>query len=380
MNIILQDLENHLTFAPLTLTRPVGNLRVGIFTNDERYKLYFPDAEISFETEDYLRGKFPINRKDDNYWINGAVIPNEELVELIRSTEVDQTLIVNGVLVCHRGTSCSTENKRYETLDSLIFMKERWNLYQCNDVVLKTDFDFYTKDKQSFILSKSNTLIGPEENLFIDEGATIEGAIINVKNAPVYIGKNAEVMEGSLIRGGLALCDNAVLKMGAKSYGGTTIGPFCKVGGEVNNVIFHGYSNKGHEGFIGNSLIGEWCNLGADTNCSNLKNNYGTVKTHDYKLDQLEQTDVQFMGIMMGDHAKTGINTMFNTATVIGVSANVFGADFPPKYILNFSWGGHEGASKFDFDKSIEVANNMMIRRGKEMTSDDIKIFRELYT
>jgi len=380
MNIILQDLENHLTFAPLTLTRPVGNLRAGMFTNDERYKLYFPDAEVSYETEEYLSGKFPLNKKADNYWINGAVIPNEELVEMIQSTEIDQTLVVNGVFVCHRGAECSVENKRYETLDSLIYMKKRWNLYQCNHAALKADFDFYTKNKKSFILSKSNTLIGPEENLFIDEGATIEGAIINVKDAPVYIGENAEVMEGSLIRGGLALCDNAVLKMGTKSYGSTTIGPFCKVGGEVNNVIFHGYSNKGHEGFIGNSLIGEWCNLGADTNCSNLKNNYGTVKTHDYKLDQLEQTDVQFMGITMGDHAKTGINTMFNTATVIGVSANVFGADFPPKHILNFSWGGHEGASKFDFDKSIEVANNMMIRRGKEMTSDDVKIFKKLYS
>jgi UDP-N-acetylglucosamine diphosphorylase/glucosamine-1-phosphate N-acetyltransferase len=379
MNIVLQDLENHLTFAPLTLTRPVGNLRVGMFTNDERYKLYFPDANVSFETEDYLSGKFPVNKENDNYWINGAVIPNEELIDLIKSIKIDETLVVNGVFICHRGTECSTENKRYETLDSLINMKERWNLYQCNDVVLKADFDFYTKEKKSFKLSKSNTLIGPEDNLFIDKGAVVEGAIINLKDGPVYIGKNAEVMEGALIRGGLALCDNAVLKMGAKSYGCTTIGPYCKVGGEVNNVIFHGYSNKGHEGFIGNSLIGEWCNIGADTNCSNLKNNYGTVKTHDYKRDYLEQTDVQFMGIVMGDHAKTGINTMFNTATVIGVSANVFGADFPPKYIPNFSWGGHEGASKFDFDKSIDVANNMMKRRKTEMTSHDIEIFKKLY-
>lgn len=379
MNIILQDLENHLTFAPLTFTRPVGNLRVGMFTNDERYKLYFPKATVSFETEDYLSGKFPINKKEDNYWLNGAVIPNEELTNLIQSVELDETLVVNGVFVCHRGAEYLAENKRHETLDSLIYMKERWNLYQFNDAVLKADFDFYTKGKKSAELSKSNTLIGPEENLFIDEGATIEGAIINVKDAPVYIGKNTEIMEGVLIRGGLALCDNAVLKMGAKSYGCNTIGPHCKVGGEVNNVVFHGYSNKGHEGFIGNSLVGEWCNIGADTNCSNLKNNYGTVKTHDYRLDQLEQTDVQFMGITMGDHAKTGINTMFNTATVIGVSANVFGADFPPKYIPNFSWGGHQGANKFDFDKSIEVANNMMNRRSTKMSSEDIKIFQKLY-
>lgn len=379
MNIILQDLENHLTFAPLTFTRPVGNLRVGIFTNDERYKLYFPKANISYETEDYLSGKFPLHKETDNYWINGAVIPNEELIVLIKSVEKDETLVVNGVFVCHRGEECSTDNKRYETLDSLIYLKERWNLYQLNDAALNADFAFYTKDKSSSTLSKSNTLIGPQENLFIDEGATIEGAIINVKDAPVYIGKNAEIMEGVLIRGGLALCNNAVLKMGAKSYGCTTVGPHCKIGGEVNNVVFHGYSNKGHEGFIGNSLVGEWCNIGADTNCSNLKNNYGTVKTYDYNLKQLEQTDVQFMGVTMGDHSKTGINTMFNTATVVGVSANVFGADFPPKYIPNFSWGGHKGANKFDFDKSIEVANNMMNRRSTKMSSDDIKIFQKLY-
>lgn len=379
MNIILDDLEGHLTFSPLTLTRPVGNLRIGMFTNDERYKMYFPEATVSYKTEDYLSGKFSLKKENDNYWINASIIPNEELVHLLSSLEMNQTLVVNGVFVAHRGAECAVTNKIHKRLDSLIYMKERWNLYQCNDVVLKADFDFYTKNKKSFILSKSNTLIGSEDNLFIDEGATIEGAIINVTNGPVYIGKNAELMEGSLIRGGLALCENAVLKMGTKSYGCSTIGPYCKVGGEINNVIFHGFSNKGHEGFIGNSLVGEWCNIGADTNCSNLKNNYGTVKTYDYRLGQLEQTDVQFMGIVMGDHAKTGINTMFNTATVIGVSANVFGADFPPKFIPNFNWGGHDAASKFDFGKSIEVANNMMKRRKKEMTSEDVDIFKKLY-
>ncbi|MEX1191632.1 MAG: putative sugar nucleotidyl transferase [Brumimicrobium sp.] len=379
MNIILDDLDNHLTFAPLTLTRPVGNLRMGMWTNDERWKMYFPDAEISFKTEDYLANKFPLKKENDNFWVNASIIPNEELIPHIEKLKKDETLVVNGVFVAHRGEECSTENKTHLAMDSLIYIKERWNLYQCNSDVLEADFSFYTKDKKGFILSNSNTLIGASENVFIEEGAIVEGAVINVNDGPVYIGKNAEVMEGSLIRGGLAMAECAVLKMAAKIYGCTSIGPHCKVGGEVNNVIFQGFSNKGHEGFIGNSLIGEWCNIGADTNCSNLKNNYGTVKTYNYKLEKLDQTDVQFMGVCMGDHSKTGINTMFNTATVVGVSANVFGADFPPKYIPNFSWGGHDNAEKFQFDKSLEVANNMMKRRKLKLTDDDVSILKKLF-
>ncbi|MEX2483989.1 MAG: putative sugar nucleotidyl transferase [Brumimicrobium sp.] len=379
MNIILDDLDNHLTFAPLTLTRPVGNLRMGMWTNDERWKMYFPDAEISFKTEDYLANKFPLKKENDNFWVNASIIPNEELIPHIEKLKKDETLVVNGVFVAHRGEECSTENKTHLAMDSLIYIKERWNLYQCNSDVLEADFSFYTKDKKGFILSNSNTLIGASENVFIEEGAIVEGAVINVNDGPVYIGKNAEVMEGSLIRGGLAMAECAVLKMAAKIYGCTSIGPHCKVGGEVNNVVFQGFSNKGHEGFIGNSLIGEWCNIGADTNCSNLKNNYGTVKTYNYKLEKLDQTDVQFMGVCMGDHSKTGINTMFNTATVVGVSANVFGADFPPKYIPNFSWGGHDNAEKFQFDKSLEVANNMMKRRKLKLTDDDVSILKKLF-
>jgi UDP-N-acetylglucosamine diphosphorylase/glucosamine-1-phosphate N-acetyltransferase len=230
-----------------------------------------------------------------------------------------------------------------------------------------------TKNRVSQKLSESNRLIGSEDNLFIEEGASIEGAILNTNFGPLYVGKYAEIMEGTVIRGPLALCDHAVLKLSTKVYGATTIGPYCKVGGEVNNVVFQAYSNKGHDGFLGNSVVGEWCNLGADTNTSNLKNNYGNVSVYCYKSSQEIETNTQFMGLTMGDHSKCGINTMFNTGTVVGVSCNIFGGDFPDKYIRSFSWGGKE-LTAFKFDKAIDYANNMMNRRGLSLSNEEVEI------
>ena len=369
MKIQLHDNKKHLDFAPLTLTRPVGNLRMGILTNDERWKLLLPDAEIYFETEDYLQDKF--QQSSQAIIVNACVIPNENIAMEVAKLKGNEELIIDGLWLARSGTGEIL--KEYQG-EKPIVVQHRWELYQKNAKVLEQDFKLVTKGRMSVQLSSTNTIIGDASKIFLEDGAKVEASILNTNDGPIYIGKNAEIMEGAIIRGGLAMLDNSVLKLGAKIYGASTIGPHCKVGGEVNNVIFYAYSNKGHDGFVGNSLIGEWCNLGADTNTSNLKNNYGLVKTYSFKSKHIEQTEVQFMGLVMGDHSKCGINTMFNTATVVGVSSNVFGAEFPPKYIPSFSWGVN--GDHFDFNKAIVSANNMMVRRGLELNSDEIAILQ----
>lgn len=371
MKIQLHDNKKHLTFAPLTLTRPVGNLRVGIFTNDERWKLLMPSAEISFETEDYLSDKFP--EEANAIVVNACVIPTEDLVSKIVKLKGNEELIYNETWIARSGTGEIIE--KY-TGSAPIVLNERWELYQKNAEILELDFNLISKGRTSVQLSSTNTIIGDSNRIFLEEGARVEAAILNTQEGPIYIGKNAEIMEGSIVRGGLAMNESSVLKLGTKVYGATTLGPHCKVGGEVNNVIFQAYSNKGHDGFLGNSLIGEWCNLGADTNTSNLKNNYSVVKAYSYETGKLEQTDIQFMGLVMGDHSKCGINTMFNTATVVGVSSNVYGAEFPSKYIPSFSWGTK--GDKYDLNKAMEAANNMMVRRDLSLTPEEKSIFKFL--
>ncbi|HIP32553.1 MAG TPA: glucose-1-phosphate thymidylyltransferase [Crocinitomicaceae bacterium] len=371
MKIQLHDNKKHLDFAPLTLTRPVGNLRMGILTNDERWKLLVPNVEIYFETEDYLSEKF--QQSSQAIVVNACVIPNEELVTEVLKLKGNEELIIDGLWLARSGTG---EILKDYAGKMPTVINHRWELFQKNAEVLEQDFHLVTKGRISVQLSSTNTIIGDTTKIFLEEGARVEASILNTNDGPIYIGKNAEIMEGSIIRGALAMLNNSVLKLGSKVYGATTIGPFCKVGGEVNNVIFYGYSNKGHDGFVGNSLIGEWCNLGADTNTSNLKNNYGLVKTYSFKSKHIEQTEVQFMGLVMGDHSKCGINTMFNTATVVGVSSNVFGAEFPPKYIPSFSWGIQGDA--YDFSKAIESSNNMMVRRGLELTKEEIAILQHV--
>ena len=371
MKIQLHDNNKHLAFAPLTLTRPVGNLRIGILTNDERWKVLLPEVEVFFETEEYLERKFPIT--SNAIVVNACLIPNEELAVAVSSLTGNEELKYNGTWVAKCGTGeVLVDYKGEEPIE----ISERWHLYQKNGDVLKQDFDLLTASRQTVQLSSSNTIIGDPNLIFLEEGAVVEASILNTKSGPIYIGKNAEVMEGSIVRGPFAMCENAGLKLGTKVYGPTTLGPHCKLGGEVNNVVFQAYSNKGHDGFLGNSVIGEWCNMGADTNTSNLKNNYGKVKTYSFETGKVDQTDIQFMGLMMGDHSKCGINTMFNTATVVGVSSNVFGAEFPPKFIPSFTWG--MGEDKYDLNKAIESANNMMVRRGKELSTAELSILKHL--
>lgn len=375
MKIKLDDNGMHLRFAPLTLTRPIGSLRCGIFTNEERWKFYIPEAEIYFETTAYLQTKFENNSYSD-LTVNACVIPDEELIAAAINLEDDEQLVYENIWIAKKGEG---QNKVHFKGEKPLVLDNRWDLFEKNHLAILKDFTAIVQVENSYPLSETNILIGDPELLFIEEGAKIEGAILNTTQGPIYVAKDAEIMEGCMVRGPLALCESATLKMGAKIYGATTIGPHCKVGGEVSNVVFQAYSNKGHDGFLGNSVIGEWCNLGADSNTSNLKNNYSLVSTYSYETQKEEKTNVQFMGLTMGDHSKCGINTMFNTASVVGVFSNIFGSGFPKKYVPSFQWGNAEELEVFQFEKAIIAANNMMERRGLKLTEADVQILRHIF-
>jgi UDP-N-acetylglucosamine diphosphorylase/glucosamine-1-phosphate N-acetyltransferase len=372
MDIILHDNDLHLRFAPLTLTRPVGDLRVGILTNTERWAKWIPEAAISFSTEKHLAKKFPCSKAKDAIAVNAAVIPNEEIAAALVHLGENEQLMIGETWIARRGKGTGTI--QYKGQEPII-LNQRWDLYLLNDEVLLADFFLLTGGRESQPLSETNTVIGNEALIFLEEGAQVEASILNTTSGPIYVAKDAEIMEGCLVRGPFSLGEHAVLKMGAKIYGATTIGPYCKVGGEVSNTLFQGYSNKGHDGFLGNALVGEWCNFGADSNTSNLKNNYSTVRSYSYESKSEAETGEQFMGVCMGDHSKCGINTMFNTATVVGVSCNIYGGGFPAKFLPSFSWGGSDEVVPFKLDKAIEAANQMMGRRGLALTEGDLEIF-----
>jgi UDP-N-acetylglucosamine diphosphorylase/glucosamine-1-phosphate N-acetyltransferase len=373
MKIQLHDNNLHLEFAPLSLTKPVALLRMGILTFEERWEENYPDAEFCFATEKYLQVKYP----QHNNWdlsLPANVIPNEDYVSVLNSMEDNTALYQGETWLGMKGTG---ETILQYTGEEVVTITKRWHLFQKNHKAIQSDFDLITAGVDSQNISESVTVIGDRKLIFLEAGAKAEACVLNTTDGPIYLGENAEIMEGSLVRGPFALCDDSTIKMGAKIYGATTVGPNCKVGGEVDNSILQGYSNKGHDGYMGNSLIGEWCNLGADTNTSNLKNNYGNIRTYSYSTRQEVATDTQFMGLTMGDHSKCSINTMFNTATVIGVFCNVYGGDFPQKFISSFSWGGNEFVP-FAFDKAIEAANAMMSRRGLDLSVEDVQILKNI--
>ncbi len=390
-NYILFDLiADRKNLLPLTYVRPIAEIRLGITTITEKWSLLLKN-KLSFLTENYLSEKYSYQPAEgQNCYINGAIVPSENLIKAIHFLSPNTKLTCGNKLVafCVEGTRINYEN--YEMIsasfenivfeEALIYVNKPSVIFQKNGEVLHSDFALLTKDRSSQPLSSSNKLIGDSAKIFIEEGATVEGSILNTNTGVIYIAKNAEIMEGSMIRGPLALGEEAGIKMGAKIYGATTIGPHCKVGGEVSNCVFFSYSNKGHDGFLGNSVIAEWCNFGADTNTSNLKNNYGEVDVWNYTSEKHEDTGLQFHGLIMADHAKSGINTMFNTGTVVGVSANVFGADFPPKFIQSFTWGGAAWLRTFIFDKALEVAEKMMQRRNIQLSAADIAILKYVYT
>ena len=373
MNIILSDFEAHLRFAPLSLTRPIGDIRVGLFTNLERWSILLPDDHIGFQSESYLRDEF--EELNDGKIVNACIIPNEDFVASIVYLEDNCRLMLGNNTMAISGTGKNIINYKGEIP---ILINHRWELLSVNATAISNDIDLIKESISYQKIPKDVIVIGPKDSIYLEEGAILSACTLNSKEGPIYISKGAEVMEGALIRGPFALCENAVVKMGAKIYGASTIGPFCKVGGELSNVIFQSYSNKGHDGFLGNSYIGEWCNLGADTNVSNLKNNYDSVRSYCYEKKEEVNTGLQFLGLFMGDHSKTGINSMFNTGAVVGVSCNLYGAGFFPKHTLSFSWGEPNALEPFRIEKSLEYANKMMERRSEKLSAEEENILAHL--
>jgi UDP-N-acetylglucosamine diphosphorylase/glucosamine-1-phosphate N-acetyltransferase len=365
----------------------VADLRIGILTIREKWELMLKE-KTSTLTEPYLAVKFPLVKAESNILINGAVCPTVELVAQVKQLKSGETLVKGDSVIAMCLKADSLDSFGSETSDDIatisteidfIKVENTWDLFHYNDRAIRDDFALLTKGRKSQKLSTTNRVISPE-NIFIEEGAVVEFAIINASTGPVYIGKNAEIMEGSKVRGPFALCDHAVLKMDAKIYGATTIGPYSKVGGEVNNSVILGFSNKAHDGFLGHSVLGEWCNLGADTNTSNLKNTYEEVKLWSYAEDAFVATGLQFCGLIMGDHSKSGINTMFNTGTVVGVNANIYGAGYQRNFVPSFSWGGTHGYADFDLKKAVKIAEAVYARRGKAFDKIESSILKEIYS
>ena len=382
MNYILFDGPSRNALLPFTFTRPVADIRIGILTIREKWEKYLGSTTTTL-TEDYLSDKFPMVELEENVMINASYLPNPILVELISNLESNQA-VFRGDEVIAFYTHELQEEVDFDTYEIIEFngdcitVEHTWDIFAKNDAALREDFELLTEDRISQPIPKSVNVIFPE-NIFIEEGAKLEFVTLNASTGPIYIGKNAEIMEGSVIRGPFALCEEAQVKLATKVYGATTVGPHCRIGGEVNNSVLFGYSNKGHDGFLGNSVLGEWCNIGADSNNSNLKNNYEEVKLWSYETESFAKTGLQFCGLMMGDHSKCGINTMFNTGTVVGVSANIFGSGFPRNFVPSFSWGGASGFVTYITKKAFEVAKIVMDRRHVEFTEQDKAILDHVF-
>lgn len=368
MALILFDDNAHQTLLPLTYTRPVADLRIGIMTIAEKWAKHL-NATTSFHTLDYLQAKFPAKVEADNLFINGAVCPDEGLLEAIGNLQTGEALKYNDQLLAVRLNQAGAESFNPESVfDKIIaytslFVSIKYpeDIFRKNDIELRKDYQLLTKGRTSAAISATNVVIG--NDFFAEEGAVAECSTFNTTNGPIYLSANTEIWEGTHIRGAFAICEHSQVKMGAKIYGATTVGPYSRVGGELNNAVIWGYSSKGHEGYLGNSVLGEWCNIGADSNNSNLKNNYDEVKLWDYNTMRFRKTGLQFCGLIMADHSKCAINTMFNTGTVVGVSANVFGAGFPRNFVADFSWGGAQGFEVYTLKKMFITAQKVFDRR-----------------
>ena len=382
MNYILFDGDVRNALLPFTYTRPVADIRVGILTIREKWEKHL-GLTTTTVTEEYLEDKYPMVEMEENILLNSSFLPTEKLVEKIKDLSTNEAIFKGEDVIAFHTNDTQEEvdfssYKQIEFDEDLIQIKNTWDIFSLNDKAIQQDFDLITEGRTSEPIPDTVNCIN-KENIFVEEGAKLTFATLNASNGPIYIGKNAEIMEGVVVRGALAMCDNSVLKLGAKIYGATTLGPYCKVGGEVNNSVLFGYSNKGHDGFLGNSVLGEWCNLGADTNNSNLKNNYAEVKLWSYETGRFAKTGLQFCGLIMGDHSKCGINTMFNTGTVVGVSANIFGSGFPRNFVPSFSWGGSAGFTTYQMRKVNEVAEVVMKRRNVAYDEQEQKILQHVF-
>lgn len=382
--ILFDDPTIRGSLLPFTFTRPVADIRVGILKISEKWEKYTGHS-AGFFTQEYLSAKFS-KKNSPALFINGALLPDPQVWNAIRSLQSGEALWKGNQLLALQmdkpelfGIEIAKNKYPVSYEGEVVLIQKTWHIFQFNAAEIKKDYDLITADRISQPIGDSHTIVYAPENIFIEAGAKIKAAVLNAEGGPIYIGKNTEIQEGSLIRGPFALCEGSTVNMGAKLRGDTTVGPYSKVGGEISNSVIFGYSNKGHEGFLGNSVIGEWCNLGADTNTSNLKNNYAPVKLWDYTKGGFANTGLQFCGLMMGDHSKCGINTMFNTGTVVGVGANIFGDGYPRNFIPSFAWGGASGFSTFQVSKFDEVAAAVMKRRGLTYGQADKEIIEKVF-
>jgi len=385
MNYILFDYKHRESLLPFTYTRPIADIRVGILTIREKWEKLL-GSTTSTLTEDYLRKKFPLLKGEKNILINGSILPTKPLVEQVKALKKGDTLSKDGHIIAAwidkddiELINDSYTSKNINSNLNYVAITNTWDIFVLNGEAIISDFKILTANRKSQPISSTNFVIGNPDLIFLEEGAKVEFAFLNTTDGPIYIGKNAEIMEGAKIRGPFSLGEHSVVKMDAKIYGGTSIGPHCKVGGELNTVVFFGYSNKAHDGFMGHSVIGEWCNIGADTNTSNLKNTYDFVKLWSYSKGSFVNTGSQFCGLMMGDHTKCGINTMFNTGTVVGVSSNIFGSGYQRNFIPSFSWGGTSGFQIFKLERAFKVAEAMMSRRGVEFSQIEKDIMTHIF-
>lgn len=382
MNYILFDGPHRDNLLPFTFIRPVADIRIGILTVREKWEMYLATTTTTI-TEEYLSDKYPMVEMEENVLINASYLPNDELVALVGDLKENQAIFQDEEVIAFYAKD-TQETIDFDTFDAIEFtgdvikLEHVWDIFTKNGEAIKEDFDLLTADRFSQPISATNNIIAPQ-NIFIEEGAVLEYATLNASNGPIYIGKNTEVMEGSMVRGPFALCEHSMVKMGTKVYGPTTVGPYSKIGGEVSNSVLFAHSNKGHDGFLGNSVLGEWCNLGADTNTSNLKNNYSEVRIWNYTTESFGRTGLQFCGLIMGDHSKCGINTMFNTGTVVGVSANIFGSGYPRNFIPSFSWGGASGFTTYLTKKAFETIELVMARRQLAFTEVDKALTEQVF-
>jgi UDP-N-acetylglucosamine diphosphorylase/glucosamine-1-phosphate N-acetyltransferase len=382
MNYILFDGPVRNALLPFTFTRPVADILIGIMTIRQKWEARL-GSTITTITEDYLSVKFPMVEMEENVMINAAYLPNDMLAEMVSDLKENQAIFKGEDVIAFFTTENQDEVDfdSYEIIqynDDCLIVEHTWDIFSKNDAAIRADFAFLTEDRKSQPIPKSVNVISPE-NIFIEEGAKLEFVTLNASTGPIYIGKNTEIMEGTVIRGPFALCENAQVKLNAKVYGATTVGPGSRIGGEVKNSVLFANSNKGHDGFLGDSVLGEWCNIGADSNNSNLKNNYEEVKLWSYETEGFAKTGLQFCGLMMGDHSKCGINTMFNTGTVVGVSANIFGSGFPRNFVPSFSWGGAAGFTTYVTKKAFETAKLVMGRRNIEFDETESAILEHIF-
>lgn len=388
-NIILFDLpavrENLL---PLSYTRPIADFLVGITTLRKKWESFLA-GEFSYSTVGYLSEKYPMKTAEENLFIASNIIATEPLARRLDSLEPGEVLMADTmagqrVLVGFKGGASRLDEVIHSMPAGIVYEEKVdainyvYDIFLLNGRQIEADFDVLTAGREGQSIPRSNTVIGDPDRIYIESGAIVEGVVLNASHGPIYVGRHVEIMEGSCLRGPIALGEHSTVNMGTRIYPGTSLGPWCKVGGELNNVVIFGFTNKAHDGFLGNAVIGEWCNLGAGCVASNLKNDYTEIKLWNYPSHRFLRTGLQFCGLIMADHSKAGINTMFNTATVVGVGVNIHGSGFPRNFIASFSEGGPSGFTDLPMEKFFDIAKRMMARRGRSLSEADNRIFHAI--